>query len=1429
MKNISFTPVLMPQRKMLRILVLLSLWFATNGLFAQFSSTGITVEEEASACQTCTGKLKVFMPLDLLVPAEVTLTDGKNNVYKRSLKTPADLSKELIFENVCAGAYELLIVSSDPRFANLECGKKEHKGVINGSGEGNFSIDLVSNLNNTISIKTSAFFPTFQWSNGKSTQNISDLETGSYTVTITDGAGCTKVAGPFSTLGTCYDPQKKYIGEKFEVRITGVQDDQKGLVHTGNSSYELEATRQDKPAFPASTTFKWFTAAGVLLAETAKLTIPAARFGEYKSVKAVVTSPCEQREVTIALYECGATVADPFKAFGITTEPSCFYRTTDIAKNEVKVDTKSGKVSFRIPNPTGNPAITVKWGSQSYTATQSQSFGMLTITGLEAKEEKVIIEYANGCKYEFLVKIPAKEAFYETAIYDPAKNLCNLKYRCTKGLYSEYPLLQGVSLPPIRDYYVGATSSNGKTRRTKCERKVVCGAGTFTMPISTNEPPIDAMITYAGIFNEIINKILSDPTVVLSDEERQKLLDACTDNIRRKPCRKVSFCPGSFEPIDESHPFPGIGLERRGEGFTNDGGCFELDCGRGNAREKKSTCDPELKAVIDITAPVGLDGGVCSTPEQEREESKPKPDNPEPNPCLYYQRTSSWQIMRTPLDKLDLIPGSQLESVYQALWTRAGEIDELIDQRGVGIVRMGCYYIRYCKATGWVTDYPTLMNQILYEDCTSCKNSDAKNLTLADFYIPGADLSNPEFKILKDKTWFVAPASRNCIPVTVCNGRILNIDAVMKNAYSSNRFGCKCDQDDHIVSVRFDELLRILTGKNADVEFKILTGGHPYLYNACCGHVYELENIVKEGLPHNDGANSPNCRVIQFCAKTNKVIDYEEQLKYFKDPRNTCKRRNIRVPIVTIKIPRIIFNSISDSNSLSKKYFNENERVNERFDRFIQVNSSGILHPKAIIQDSAANKFLNYSHDVEHLRSIADSNMVYRSDDWDHDEYWYLDKVASRREYWISYDGAAENWGASFESDSLLVFGNIVKRDSILYLSGMYTGAFRFGGQLMNTDYSHDQMSTFVIALNTKGQVRGLHIFKGIDTTYAGFKMDIQQSGALLVAGQGFDNQGIKLNGTPMNLNGKNAFCALIDPLSHQYNLVKPLDLGGAKLLRAAISPSKGEFAVAVGLSNPAGPTGVFTAGAGLNVVHYDANGALVKQHYLKGGIDFRQFDIIYDTQNQINMGLTFVDTLRALDSLYFEGSGKEDIAIIRLDTNFQLKANYSYGTEETETVNQLMYSAGVLFFGGNFRGAQETRTVGEYDFYNLGSSTNRAYVSFVYDLGNDQDSTGAVNELAYFQSPKLKKAEWSKNTLKAYPNPFQNQITAEFILDTPGEITLQLFNQLGNVVEVRKINANDGLNREQISTNSLPSGLYFLHLHDAQNRQIGVQKVLKM
>ena len=97
------------------------------------------------------------------------------------------------------------------------------------------------------------------------------------------------------------------------------------------------------------------------------------------------------------------------------------------------------------------------------------------------------------------------------------------------------------------------------------------------------------------------------------------------------------------------------------------------------------------------------------------------------------------------------------------------------------------------------------------------------------------------------------------------------------------------------------------------------------------------------------------------------------------------------------------------------------------------------------------------------------------------------------------------------------------------------------------------------------------------------------------------------------------------------------------------------------------------------------------------------------------------------------------------------------------------------------------------------------------------------IRSLTSTSTNELEKAIFD---LQIAPNPFSDNLTVQFTLEEKKDLLLEVYNTLGQVQLSQKVAANIGLNTQQVNTQHLSEGTYFVTLKSGEG--IVTRKVVK-
>lgn len=240
----------------------------------------------------------------------------------------------------------------------------------------------------------------------------------------------------------------------------------------------------------------------------------------------------------------------------------------------------------------------------------------------------------------------------------------------------------------------------------------------------------------------------------------------------------------------------------------------------------------------------------------------------------------------------------------------------------------------------------------------------------------------------------------------------------------------------------------------------------------------------------------------------------------------------------------------------------------------------------------------------------------------------------------------------------------------------------------------------------------------------------------------------------------------------------------------------------------------------------------LIKKYRIKGGYSNKStFQMSIDSVNNIIIATQISGNLIQVNPDNSQsivlGADKNDIAVIKMDSAFNVKGFFINRTPEDESITHALLTDQVLYFGGISHGTND-KILGNHRYYNRSGNDSIAYMTYLF---LDQlDSITVINNLSA-QNPvySLSKFEPNSDNIKykisLYPNPFGDKINLSFFNNPLSEI--QALNQLGTVIYKQKIDPTT--NYMSVDTRSWGSGVFFLKLIDINKTLVETRKIVKL
>lgn len=504
------------------------------------------VSKTGSACNTCTGKIKI-KPIDgAATPLRIRIMDSGNTVHWHD-----NLVGEYEFTGVCPGKLRIsvepilqsgcdpILINEDPDFS------------IPGTGIGGFEIVVTSIKNaifpydpndhgpqeGAISVTTNIYGNyIYNWSNGMTGSAISGLPSGTYTVTATQESGC--MATKAIIVGHCkdyweYPDADGYltrepidIAEDFEVNISG------GTNLSGQSQITLTArvkrsVDQSYGNVPDGYIVQWTDNFGNILGYGASLTASSANLESQSPITAKVSNGCIERSKSEhILVDCNNQPTGVLvNKFILSLQSSCSIN---------NADSRTGRITFNILKSSLTGANPYKvWVDNILVSSTAPSIsGFVEVGNLLTGNHLVKIEI-NSCTYNFTVNLGINVATYSWVGFTNER--CSYNAICGDRL-------QRVNVQPVRSH---AESFEGR----ECTFTNICNFDGISRKVGTGKD--DFKETRAGVYLQILKNARRNPpngvSVAFLDDMIKK-----TEGL--KACNRVKFCPITFKKISHDSP-----------------------------------------------------------------------------------------------------------------------------------------------------------------------------------------------------------------------------------------------------------------------------------------------------------------------------------------------------------------------------------------------------------------------------------------------------------------------------------------------------------------------------------------------------------------------------------------------------------------------------------------------------------------------------------------------------------------------------------------------------------------------------------------------------------------------------------------------------------------------------------------------------------
>ena len=212
---------------------------------------------------------------------------------------------------------------------------------------------------------------------------------------------------------------------------------------------------------------------------------------------------------------------------------------------------------------------------------------------------------------------------------------------------------------------------------------------------------------------------------------------------------------------------------------------------------------------------------------------------------------------------------------------------------------------------------------------------------------------------------------------------------------------------------------------------------------------------------------------------------------------------------------------------------------------------------------------------------------------------------------------------------------------------------------------------------------------------------------------------------------------------------------------------------------------------------------------------------------NDLFVGLTINNNISVGGNQVINNGGS-DIAIIKYNPQGTIEWVKSYGGSEDESVSELFFDSGTVYFGGNTSGQGGSKTIGNLEVLNFSGFEERVFISYTFDDPTDGQLIIGGSENGGQNTEILLDNVKTISVIDVFPNPFTNELNVKINTETAAKVTLQLVSPIGQTLFENDYQASVGQNNFIINMGTdMPFGVYQLYVNGEDGTK-SVHKVVK-
>lgn len=524
-----------------------------------------------------------------------------------------------------------------------------------------------------------------------------------------------------------------------------------------------------------------------------------------------------------------------------------------------------------------------------------------------------------------------------------------------------------------------------------------------------------------------------------------------------------------------------------------------------------------------------------------------------------------------------------------------------------------------------------------------------------------------------------------------------------------------------------------------------------------------------------------------------------------------------------------------NGNGFNQLQFLPDDTESTVFHRFGYLTDGGYTIPKGIFKSEDSNVFYfnDFTHSSIYLPQEETSGLIHYFDNFEDNYSLHFLTDTVQNELVLIYQDSVSSWSRPFNASGFLKIEQLTGGINEILVGGI------FGGTLYSDSNPLAESNTsnaIIIRISkTTGTI--------LSTTNVG-SIDLNQKyeftngeNSIMFLGNYLD-QGIEVNSSvhPMSQNEGGVKIRMEE--NGNLGITETVSLSsGMQMIDVATDIGVNTFLIN-GNGNVTSNSNIIYSSTGnqLALLSIDNTGNLLwaKNFQISNAIIHDEVDV-KRKGNITYLGITFEGTL------YFDGNsvisaGGKDITILAIDAQGNTLGYQRFGDTDSEILNELFVNeVETIYFGGSIEGNVGTRQIGSFSFVKLTSSTINPFISFISReelLNNSLPLTEEGNNMFQTRIETSNDVTLQRRLL-VFPNPFNHTINVS--LEYPRSqsslfATIEVVNIFGSRVFSKNIDISESSSYDVRigESSSWPVGLYYVKVKFGDNGKFLCEKVIK-